>query len=423
MMPNRWSSGEESSSSSEFDSSETDNSDLMHSDDLGSDLEKEGLKSAEYFESYLTRQRFVTEKDPVTGALIRDVPEKRGKPAKKRFLYIARLKKGNQHRMIRPDFCKNVLRKATIEDLLQKLRNTPGGVDRKFLPFGNKEIQDQVMEIFNPNHHNNHCMTGLRLEITMLINFHIPSQDRQFIIKPHYGYYHACLALGLIPTKMKESSYFDLESGCIGFTSMHLRRSSDESPFAVFEFNVLKDRFSNDLPWYMQRKPWVLDLFNSFIGSDAEIGGALCPEGIFIMWREEVTEEEGEDLKTYHYYALNPTHLERVTPENVEAVADFFVELVRISGKAREYRKGGALDDESEPKVIIETAKGTAPVLPPSIPGKLIQKSLITKLNSQEKLLVARVDVESVLGKSKLTDMKFGYEQWAKYQRERSDSY
>jgi hypothetical protein len=417
--------------SSEFDSTDTEPSDLMDSDDLGSDIEVESLKSAEYFASYLTRKRFfVAEKDPITGALIRKGLEKNGKPSKKRYLYLARLKKGNQHRMIRPEFCKNVLRKATIEDLLHKLRNTPGGFDREKLPFGNREIEFRVKLAFDPDCGNNRNMVGFMSEVVSLLRVDIPFHHNEYRIRPKIKYFDGCLALGLIPhlTKLgseSESGYIDLESGCIGFANTILRSSIEDKPFAVFEFNVFNNRLRNDLPWYIQRKPWVLELFNSFIGSDAEVGGALSPEGIFLMWREEVKEEGegGEVLKTYNYYALNPTHLEPINPGNIEAISDFFVELVRICSKKENHRyrfQKSTEQSESEPEPVPETTNRTDQ--PADLPKKVIHRSLITQINSPEKLLVARVDLELEMGKEALHKMSLAHEQWAKKQRERTFS-
>jgi hypothetical protein len=318
----------------------SDNSD-RHSEssdeDIGSDMEAETLKSADHLDQGLIAGGF-TNKHLTSGVLfaLRTLGN--------RYLYATTIKKGKPYRTIRPNFIKNVLREGTRGSLMQKLRSFPGVLPRKAFPFGSEEIKSLIRDTFTSNIERNNYENGFSSTLSFAL-MHIARNIRAPDGKPIFlndAFNKAFIAWGLIPRKAPEGSeeVLDIKSGCIGRCDYMIRNGSTLKPFAVFELKLLKGGAKFDIPWYMQAKPWVLQTYNSFIGSNAEVGGAFAPDGFQLIWRVPARtrlttgvrmEVEGSDeIETYNYFSINPRYLEPINEENVSFLADFFVELVRI---------------------------------------------------------------------------------------------
>jgi hypothetical protein len=308
------------------DKDRTNTSNATPGEDLTDNMEEETRISAEYLEAYLKAGDFL-HIDLNCGLLFSCDTN-----ASRRYLHITCLRKATPYRIIRPQFCRQVLRPGTFTQLLHKLKCTPDSIPREKFPFGSEEIRYHVKLAFTADSDGN--KSDFINEIVQLMGFIrgkcILSKNEVLCMNRKREL--PVIAWGLLPKKSEIPGEVNLETGCIGNCDMTL--FSNEKPFAVFEFKNLKHSISYTKSWYTLNNTWVLQLFNSFVGSNAAIAGVLCPEGFFLIWREEIESEkfvDGEEgLKTYKYYSLDPFRLIQVTDQNVEQLADFFVELVRI---------------------------------------------------------------------------------------------
>jgi hypothetical protein len=168
-------------------------------------------------------------------------------------------------------------------------------------------------------------------------------------LKIDQGSNDSFIAWGLLPKESPPTSDItvplDIQCGCIRRCDYLLRRGSDKTPFAAFQM-VLNDLDFKEL-WYLQAKPWVLQVFNSFVGSDSDVGGALGPGCFFLIWRVKARTHRCpknlsialEGSQTYDYFALDPTHFQAVTDENAEHLSDLFVELARICSSLKSFSR------------------------------------------------------------------------------------
>jgi hypothetical protein len=387
-------------------------------DDLGDDMEFETRTSADHFEECLKRAGF-KKKHVASGLLFAE--RMHGSKSMKNYLHATTLKDVKPQRSVRPEFMKQVLRQGTWDQLEEKLKLTPAGVDRGIFPFGRIEIQDCVEDCFKSKKELNSDENGFSGSVIALLKSiccftQVPSGYR---LNTHQKTNQEFIAWGLLPKKapagMPTGQLLDTESGCMGRCDYVLKRGLDNKPFAVFEFKKLSSPDYNKL-WYRQARPWVLQVFNSFVGSNAEVGGALAPDCFFLLWRVEasrtrrlpttgtVTMSVEGDLtySTYDYYALDTTHLQPITDDNVDKLADFFVELARICGsleKVDRKRSVSEVISETEPSPFVSS---TTIVEPPSKrtpkseemskTGDGVTRSWITQIGKDEDLPVAAVN-------------------------------
>jgi hypothetical protein len=377
-------------------------------EDLGSDMEIEARISSDYFEECLNEAEFIN-KHTASGLLYSE--RIYDSNLKRQYLTTKTLRNAKSHRMLRPEFMKQVLRQGTWAQLEEKLKLTPAAHDRDIFPFGRIEIQDSVEECLKSNDELNSNVGGFRgsvIALMMSIKCYsqVPNGHRLNI---HQETNLEYIAWGLLAKKSRQLLHTDC--GCIGRCDYVLKGGSDERPFAVFEFKKLSSPDYNT-PWYKQAKPWVLQVFNSFVGSDAEIGGALAPDCFFLLWRvetsrthrrpttghETITVEGDLTDSTYDYYALDTTHLQPITDDNIDKLANFFVELARICGSLEKLQKKRSASEISEKQPNSFGLSSTIPKRTPKSEGNSkppsggVKRSWITQIGKGEDLPVAAVD-------------------------------
>jgi hypothetical protein len=371
-------------------------SNITSREDLTASMEEETRISAEYFEAYLAT-RGLLNIDPNCGVLFAGSNTN----IDRRYLHITALKKATPFRIIRPQFCRQVLRTGTFTQLLHKLKCTPGLITRDRFPFGSEQVRNNVKVAFTADRFSNESdFSSSIAELMGLICGKCISAKNE-VIDINTKRALPFIAWGLIPMKSEIPGEINVQTGCLGYSGSTL--FSNGKPFAVFEFKNLNALISYTKPWYTLDNTWLLQVFNSFVGSDAAIAGALCPGGFFLIWREEIESEEAEDgsegLKTYKYYSLDSFKLIEVTDENAGQLADVFVELVRICSAKHVF---------SPEKISARPSQGVSPRNSASIisPKAKIAK-LIREKEGMKKSLIMLADGLGVLPVASLNPSEF----------------
>jgi hypothetical protein len=151
----------------------------------------------------------------------------------------------------------------------------------------------------------------------------------------------AYLSHGVIARPSSEGpEILDINSGILGRCDRVFKHA--DKPFAALEAKiVIVDR---TLRWHRQGKNLCLQLYNSFIGSEAEVGIALVLGGFHIVWREQT--EDGismrskvGEVKTFNFYRLSMQFSEIRSEYDIVFYTKVFVHLARICCDFKESRK------------------------------------------------------------------------------------
>jgi hypothetical protein len=135
----------------------------------------------------------------------------------------------------------------------------------------------------------------------------------------------AFLSLGIVARPSEnDPELMDIHSGYLGRCDEVY--SHQNKAFAIVEYkNVLSDQA---LPWHRQGTNLCLQLYNSFIGAEAEVGIALVLGGIHVVWREKAP-NEGKDER-FIFYRLSRQFSEIRNEEDLIFFTKFFIHLARI---------------------------------------------------------------------------------------------
>jgi hypothetical protein len=181
--------------------------------------------------------------------------------------------------------------------------------------------------------------------------------DGEFLIKVWTE--KSLLGLGIVarPSERGAEHVLDTASGFIGKCDGIYKH--DNNNFAVFEAKFIKPQHGK--PWHVQGKNLALQLYNSFVGGEAQIGFALVQGGIHVMWKEEnqdgiisMAGVQGRE-KTYKFHTLHRDFIKVNRQNEWIFFTKVFIHVARICSR---FVENEVFDEEPRtPQNVRHTAR------------------------------------------------------------------
>jgi hypothetical protein len=215
----------------------------------------------------------------------------------------------------------------TSEQLLEFLESCYPDLNPEFYKILNEasdefaSIKTDLQQAFRTNQTNEYTFVGMVEDIVYNAATEVKREGGKFHVV--YSNKKMLLGLGIVarPSEPESQHLLDTASGFLG-KCKSIFDPSDKN-FAVFEAKLIRPE-SGKL-WYTQGGNLALQLYNSFIGGEAQIGFALVLGGIHVIWKKQ---DAGE--KVYNFYTLSREFIEVNRKNEWTFFTKVFIHVARI---------------------------------------------------------------------------------------------